>query len=345
VPRPEHRQLRLRHLQAFLSAVRHGNFSKASEELHLSAAAVGQAIAELEDDLGEGVKLFERGQTGAKITPQGEALIEHAERLLADAEAARHAVRSLTHGEAATLCVRYVSALAGAVTATIESLLSKHPGLCVEASEVDAEQVPVDILNDSAELGLTNRSGLFGTEVQAIAEDTLWCFAGSRHPLGRKEHSNRTVSLASLEHEPFAVGWLRTQSLKNAIEGYFNEHGFKPTRVVFESNRLAPALAVVRAGLAVTVLPSIDVAEFDSVTMLALDPAPPVETIALLREAGRALSPAAEAFAEEVRGHILAQGLGISATTPRIVPARAPEWRNAMQAEKSKAKKVRAIRK
>src|SRR5262249_40194817 len=92
MPKPEQSQLQLRHLEVFLAAARHGNFSKAAEELEVSSSALSQTIAELEADIGEGVRLFDRGQGGARLTDQGRALVHHAERLLEDAEVARSAV-------------------------------------------------------------------------------------------------------------------------------------------------------------------------------------------------------------------------------------------------------------
>jgi hypothetical protein len=88
-PSADGKHLKLPHIDYFLAAARHGNFAKAAAEFDVSPAAVGQAIAELEENLGPGARLFERNQTGARITPQGEAILEHAERLLAAEDALR----------------------------------------------------------------------------------------------------------------------------------------------------------------------------------------------------------------------------------------------------------------
>jgi hypothetical protein len=84
--------IRLHQVEYFLAAARHGNFGKAAEELQISGSALGQAIADLEHNLGDGVRLFERNQNGARITAEGEALLEHAERLLDVEDSARVAV-------------------------------------------------------------------------------------------------------------------------------------------------------------------------------------------------------------------------------------------------------------
>jgi len=58
-------------LHAFVVAARHGSFSKAAEELHVTPAAVSQQIRTLEDLLG--VQLFHRLHRGLTLTDAGKA--------------------------------------------------------------------------------------------------------------------------------------------------------------------------------------------------------------------------------------------------------------------------------
>jgi hypothetical protein len=90
----ESKHIKLHQMEYMLAAARYSNFGKAAAEFEVSPSALGQAIAELEQNLG--VKLFERDQNGARITPEGEALLEHAERLLAAEDAARIAVAKVS---------------------------------------------------------------------------------------------------------------------------------------------------------------------------------------------------------------------------------------------------------
>ena len=58
-------------LHAFVVAARHGSFSKAADELHVTPAAVSQQIRALEDQLG--IQLFHRLNRGLALTDAGEA--------------------------------------------------------------------------------------------------------------------------------------------------------------------------------------------------------------------------------------------------------------------------------
>lgn len=59
-------------LRAFEAAARHGSFTAASDELHVTQAAVSRMVRLLEERLG--FALFERRPNGLALTPQGKAL-------------------------------------------------------------------------------------------------------------------------------------------------------------------------------------------------------------------------------------------------------------------------------
>src|ERR1700736_2266894 len=63
------------------------NFTRASERLHLTQSAVSHQIKSLEAELGE--PLFVRAKRGVLLSEGGRAALEHAIRILDEAEALR----------------------------------------------------------------------------------------------------------------------------------------------------------------------------------------------------------------------------------------------------------------
>ena len=61
-------------IQAFEAAARFGSFDKASEELNISASAVGKRITALEALIG--ASLFARGARGVSLTAAGREYLE-----------------------------------------------------------------------------------------------------------------------------------------------------------------------------------------------------------------------------------------------------------------------------
>lgn len=67
------------HLRVFLSVARAGQMLAAARQLGLDHATVGRRLSQLEASLG--AKLIERRTTGSELTPAGERLLSHAERI------------------------------------------------------------------------------------------------------------------------------------------------------------------------------------------------------------------------------------------------------------------------
>lgn len=71
-------------LQAFESAARHGNFTRAAEELNLTQSAVSRQIGDLERQTG--LLLFERVRQRVVLSEAGNRLLPEVRRLLAQSE-------------------------------------------------------------------------------------------------------------------------------------------------------------------------------------------------------------------------------------------------------------------
>ncbi|UWQ93722.1 LysR family transcriptional regulator (plasmid) [Rhodobacteraceae bacterium M382] len=69
-------------LRAFEAAARHSSFSKASNELNLTAAAIAHQVKKLEMELG--VELFQRRPRGVELNEAGKEYLRIVERLLDD---------------------------------------------------------------------------------------------------------------------------------------------------------------------------------------------------------------------------------------------------------------------
>ena len=87
------KNLTLRQIRIFLSASKHLSFSRAAEELHISAPAISLQIKEMEGDIG--VSLFTRENRKVALTSAGEYFLLYARRV------------SSTLNEASTMMERF----------------------------------------------------------------------------------------------------------------------------------------------------------------------------------------------------------------------------------------------
>ncbi len=74
----------LNELRYIVAVARTQHFSKAAEACHVSQPSLSIAVKKLEDELG--IIIFQRGKRKVDITPEGEAVIEQAQRVIEEAE-------------------------------------------------------------------------------------------------------------------------------------------------------------------------------------------------------------------------------------------------------------------
>src|SRR6195952_35022 len=91
--------LDVRRLRVLREVAVRGPFSQAAESLSFTQSAISQQIAALEREAG--CKLVQRNARGIRLTEAGEALVRHAEAILArlgEAEAELEAIAGLRGG-------------------------------------------------------------------------------------------------------------------------------------------------------------------------------------------------------------------------------------------------------
>ena len=270
-------------LRSFLAIVDSGSFTRAAERVHKTQSAVSMHIRRLEERLG--CALFVKHGRGARLTVEGENLIEFARRII--------------QIEAGALAALSRNGLRGAVRLGIpddyaESFLADilarfyrpHPlvevSVVCEASTELAAQVSAGAL----ELALvTDHAGLHGFEL--LREEPLVWVASERFRV--EDATPIPLALGSA-----ACLWRRATEDALATTP-------RATRGLFFSKNYSAIGSVVRAGLAATTLPASMVGE--GLRVLGRSdglPELPMTRMGLIHAPGRA-SEEAKALAEAIR--------------------------------------------
>lgn len=147
--------MKLSQIRSFVAVTRCGKFSQAAVELDLTQPTVSHAIATLEADLG--VQLLFRGKKGVHLTPAGESVLVHCDRVLAaieDIKQEANRCKSLGSGK-----VR-ISAFRGAAAQLLPKIRAefklKYPQIEVTiVEEKDCPQVEQMVYEGKADLGFT----------------------------------------------------------------------------------------------------------------------------------------------------------------------------------------------
>jgi|SRR5690554_2935387 DNA-binding transcriptional LysR family regulator len=179
------RNLTLRQVRIFICAVKHMNFSKAAEELHITAPAVSQQIKELEEDIG--VSLFLREGRRVELTSAGEYFLLYARRLLSVLKEADDTMERLRGQDARVLKIGLVSTAKYFVPKILAQFKQEYPKVEIRLDVRNRQQL-VELLRegeiDVAIMGRPPRE--IDTRVEAFADHPHAFIASPEHPLAKK---------------------------------------------------------------------------------------------------------------------------------------------------------------
>ncbi|HSK26976.1 MAG TPA: LysR family transcriptional regulator [Jiangellales bacterium] len=145
--------LSLHQLRCFLAAYELESFTAAAAELGYAQPTLSEQVRLLERTLG--ATLFRRGGRGVVPTEAAEALRPHAERTLAEAEAARRAVAATSALETGTVRFGIFGSARLYLGATlVADVLERHPGLRVELIGQNSTVVREDLRRGRLEAAL-----------------------------------------------------------------------------------------------------------------------------------------------------------------------------------------------
>jgi len=145
--------LTLQQLTYFLAAAEHGSFSAAAESLLLAQPSLSEQVRRLEAELG--VPLFVRAGRGIELTEAGRLLRPHAERTLAEAQAAAESVREVRDLTGGTVAFgTFGSAHHYLLARLVEDFRKRHPHVRVRAIGQNSAEVADAVRDGQLEAGL-----------------------------------------------------------------------------------------------------------------------------------------------------------------------------------------------
>jgi DNA-binding transcriptional LysR family regulator len=143
----------LQQLTYFLAAAEHGSFSAAADALHMAQPSLSEQIRRLEAELG--VPLFTRAGRGLALTEAGRLLIPHAERTLAEAQAAVESVREVRDVSGGTVAFgTFGSAHYYLLGGLIQDFRTRHPQVRVRVIGQNSAEVADAVRDGELEAGL-----------------------------------------------------------------------------------------------------------------------------------------------------------------------------------------------
>ncbi len=234
--------------RTFLAVAAAGNFVGAAQRLHVTQSTVSMRIQALESRLG--AVLFERGRSGAHLTPAGRRFLRHANTLVRTLEQARHEV-GLPAGFRGSLTLRGRIALwDGFLPQWVARMRASHPDISLHLEVGFEEDIMQALVQGTVDVGVLytpeNRPGL---GIERLFEENLvlvatepgrpWPDPGYIHmDWGAEFHAQFGTAFPDLAAPAITanIGWLVMQQILHCGgSGYFP---WRITRDLVEAGEL-----------------------------------------------------------------------------------------------------------
>jgi DNA-binding transcriptional LysR family regulator len=292
----------LQQLRYFLAAVRHGSFSAAAADLHLAQPSLSDQIRRLEAELG--VPLFVRAGRRLELTEAGRLLRPHAQRTLAEAQAAAESVREVRDLTGGTVAFgTFGSAHHYLLGSLVEDFRTRHPQVRVRAIGQNSAEVADAVRDGQLEAGLVvlpveDR----GLDVRpALEEELLYLSA-------EPERLRAPVTIEALARAPlilYDARWAREDPMRRRL-GELAQRAGVVLEPVIEVEYLTAALDLAARGLGDTVGPRSVLAARGFARRLGVVSLEPrvFETFAFITRRDAHLSPTTREFMALAERHV-----------------------------------------
>jgi len=139
-------------LEAFVTVVREGSFSKAAKALYRTQPAVSQIVQRLEEEVGH--PLFDRSSRRGVLTDAGRVLLVHAERLLNLKDQALAAVDDVKHLRSGQLIIATNELTCLYLLPLLHEFRRRHPAVRLSIRRALASRIPGEVRDYGADLGV-----------------------------------------------------------------------------------------------------------------------------------------------------------------------------------------------
>ncbi|HVH47393.1 MAG TPA: LysR substrate-binding domain-containing protein [Labilithrix sp.] len=244
--------LSIRQLQYVVAVAETLGFHRAAQRCRVSQPTLSSQIQKLEDVLG--VRIFERDKRRVLVTTAGEAVIQHARRVLVEVDDLLTAATEAKDPFSGTLRIGVIPTIAPYLLPFVTpAVAAQWPRLRLALVEEKTDELLVGLRAGALDAGLLALvDGMEDLEHAVVLDDPFVAAVPRTHALAKK----KSVALDDLEEEKVLLledgHCLRAQALALCRRAGASEADLRATS-------LATLVQMVSSGAGVTLLPSIAV--------------------------------------------------------------------------------------
>lgn len=237
----------MREIRSFVMLAEQLHFGRASALLHLSQPALTKQIRRIEDDLGG--SLFIRGRHGTQLTALGQQFLKGARSVVRDFDELVDRTSRVARGETGRLRIGFGFHTFELVPRIVVRLRKSIPSSEITLRDMSTNEQIEALRNEKIDLGFIRLRAAGEFETRPVIEDRVMLVSGlsAEFPVG--------MSLGDFRDQPFIlISRERAPTFHGHVLSLCAKYGFHP-RIVQEVPEVTTALALVKAGLGVAMIP------------------------------------------------------------------------------------------
>jgi DNA-binding transcriptional LysR family regulator len=288
--------LNLNRLRVLSEVVSHGSFSGAAQALSYTQSAVSQAIARLEAETG--TTLLVRDRRGIRPTAAGATLVQHAEAIFAQVDAAEAELADVLGLRGGRLRVAsFPSAGATLMPQAVATFRERHPDVALSLAEGEPEEIAPRLRSGEFDLALlfefpgVRERPEAGLRNVNLLEDAMHVALPADHVLATKP----ALRLEDLREEDWVQTSASSPCARHVVRSCLAA-GFEP-RATFESDDYETVQGLVAAGVGVALIPRLALTRVHpGIVVRELSPRSPTRKVVAATMAGPGVVPAARSM-------------------------------------------------
>ena len=269
------RVFELYQVRYFLAVVETGSFTKAAQRAGVSQPTLSAGIQKLEQVLE--AQLFDRTKRRVFLTSEGTRFLEHAKAIVAEAQRALTGLKAVPKKEVLSVGV-LTTISAWEVQRLIGDFMRTQPKVIVELYEGSERELNGRLDRETLDVALTVLRPENRARARALYDEGYSLALSTRHPLAQRA----AIQAGELADDSMIV---RTRcEVLGETSRFFTHHHVRP-RLVYRTEQDERALALVGAGLGITVMP--DHYQAERVARVPMSGFEERRTVALVRDRKR----------------------------------------------------------
>jgi len=286
------KNLTLRQIRIFMSAAKHASFTRAADELHITAPAVSLQIKEMEEDIG--ISLFSRVNRKVELTSAGEYFLLYARRVSSTLNEAATMMERLRGSQLGLLKIGLVSTAQYFLPQVLVQFKNECPNAQIRIEVRNRQQLTELLRDGEIDIAIMGRPPKeIDTRVEAFAEHPHLFIASPANALaGKANVSPQALNQFELiSREPGS-------GTRFIMEKYLSEHHNSPiVSMEMSSNETIKQAVMANLGVSFVSLHTVgDEIASGKIVILDIQDTPVVRTWHVVALSKRPVSQAAEAF-------------------------------------------------